>query len=107
MTKTCKGPKVCAAMVRAAARRVARGIAAYPKKNEADASMRRMLRKDARDMMTVAAHVARGDKAGASRKARSMDTAARDEIPLPVYCWLGWYVKSGCTKGSKQIVMDW
>lgn len=106
MTKTCKGSKKCAAMVRAAARRVARGVAAYPKNNEADASMRRMLRRDARDMLTVAARVARGDKRGAETKMGSMDTAAREEIPMPVFCWLGWHVRGGCSKG-KKVVQEW
>lgn len=102
MTKTCKGPRKCAAMVRAAARRAER-----QGRNETDASMRRMYLKDAKDMLTVAARVARGDKSGANRKAQSMDTAARDLIPLPVLCWLGWQVRGGCSKGKKVVQGYW
>lgn len=95
MPRTCKGPKHCASMVRGAARRVERWG-----RYETDASMRRMYLKDAKDMRVVAARVARGDKAGAADKAWSMDTAARDEIPLEVYCWFApESVRGGCRKG--------
>jgi hypothetical protein len=82
MTKTCTSPRRCAAAVRLAAMRVRRqGM------RETDLRMRRMYIEDAGDMLAVASAVARGDKTEAARIAFKMDTAARDEIPLSVFCW--------------------
>lgn len=90
--RSCKTPSKCAAMVRRAAKRV-RGHGMKTK----DLGFRRMYLQDARDLETVARRVARGDKRGAVRKANSMDTAAREEIPLEVFCWFApESVRGGC-----------
>jgi hypothetical protein len=47
-----------------------------------------MLRGDVKDMLRVAKAVAAGRKMRALDITSLMDTQARDEIPLQVYCWL-------------------
>jgi hypothetical protein len=84
-------------MVRRAAKRV-RGHGMK------DRTLRRMYLQDARDLETVARRVARGDKRGAERKANSMDTAAREEIPLEVFCWFApESVRGGCQIGRAHV----
>lgn len=57
-------------------------------KKEKDAGMMAMYAADARDMFKIAELMQDGNYGAALRKARVMDTAARDEIPDKVYEFL-------------------
>jgi hypothetical protein len=80
MARSCSNPKVCARLVReAAARREAAASPPYMK----------LVRADAADLRKFAGIVAKGDKRAALAAVWRLDTeGVRDQIPLPVWCWM-------------------
>jgi hypothetical protein len=50
-----------------------------------DRQFLRMLEKDARDLLKIYSALLAGENSAALRTWRSLDTAARDEVPAPIW----------------------